>query len=62
MRAGKVRLILRNTGAAAVAVVLCCALNGCLVAGYTSGAGGWVWPGSLVATLVLLLAWWLMRR
>ena len=59
MRAGP---ILRKTGAAAVAAMFCCGLNGCLVAGYTSGAGWWVWPGSLVVTLVMVLVWWLMRR
>ena len=41
---------------------LCAALSGCLVAGYSAGEGWWVWPGSVVVSLLLLLAWWLTRR
>jgi hypothetical protein len=37
-------------------------LCGCLVAGYSSRGGWWIWPGSLVLTLVLVLAWLLTRR
>lgn len=44
------------------AAVVCLALSGCLVAGYTSAEGWWVWPGSLVITLVLVLVWLLSRR
>ena len=47
--------------AAAAALVLCCSLTGCLVAGYSSGGGFWVWPGSIVLTVVLLL-FFLLRR
>jgi hypothetical protein len=43
-------------------VLLCGTLSGCLVAGYSSQGGWWVWPGSLVATLVLALVWLLSRR
>jgi hypothetical protein len=46
----------------AAALVLCGSLSGCLVAGYTSQGGWWVWPGSLVVTLILLLAWLLTWR
>lgn len=42
--------------------VLCSPLTGCLVVGYTSQGGWWVWPGSLVVTLILVLAWLLTRR
>lgn len=42
--------------------VLCAGLSGCLVAGYSSQGGWWVWPGSLVMTLVLVLVWLLTRR
>jgi hypothetical protein len=42
--------------------VLCVALCGCLVAGYSSQGGWWVWPGSLVVTLVFVLVWLLTRR
>ena len=40
----------------------CCGLAGCLVAGYSSGGGFWVWPGSIVITLALILLWYLTRR
>lgn len=40
----------------------CAGLSGCLVAGYSSGSGWWVWPGSLIVTLVLVLVWLLSRR
>jgi len=36
-------------------------LCGCLVAGYSSGSGFWVWPGSLVITALLIL-FFLLRR
>jgi hypothetical protein len=42
--------------------MFCGALNGCLVAGYSAGEGWWVWPGSLVLTLILLLLFLLNRR
>jgi fatty acid desaturase len=44
------------------AAIVCCGLSGCLVVGYSSGSGWWVWPGSLVVTLLLFLAWFLSRR
>jgi hypothetical protein len=37
-------------------------LTGCLVAGYSSGSGFWVWPGSIGITLILLLLFFLSRR
>ena len=43
-------------------LVCCCGLAGCLVAGYSSGGGFWVWPGSIVITLALILLWYLTRR
>jgi hypothetical protein len=46
----------------AAALVLCGSLSGCLVVGYTSEGGWWVWPGCLVVTLILVLAWLLTRR
>ncbi len=47
---------LANTvGVAVGALFLCCTLTGCLVAGYSSGGGFWVWPGSVVLTLLVLL-------
>ncbi len=48
--------------ALAACLFLCSTLTGCLVVGYTSQGGWWVWPGSLVVTLILVLAWLLTRR
>ena len=48
-----------------LAVVLqlaCLNLSGCLVAGYSSGGGFWIWPGSLVITLLLVLFLFLRGR
>jgi hypothetical protein len=42
--------------------LFCAALPGCLVVSYSSGGGWWVWPGSLVVTVVLVLVWLLARR
>ncbi|MGA1984371.1 MAG: hypothetical protein ABSG84_18125 [Acidobacteriaceae bacterium] len=57
---------MRRTSKAAsilgVLLLLSTALPGCLVAGYTSQGGGWVWPGSFVLTLILLLVFLLSRR
>jgi protein-S-isoprenylcysteine O-methyltransferase Ste14 len=55
----------RTTKAASILgalLLLCTALPGCLVVGYSSQSGWWVWPGSLVLTLVLLLLFLLNRR
>jgi hypothetical protein len=49
-------------GMVAAVVALCVSLNGCLVMGFSSGGGFWMWPGSIVITLVLLLLFFLNRR
>lgn len=54
--------LLRNAVTVIVALLACAYLTGCLVAGYSSGSGFWVWPGSIVITLVLIVIWLLMRR
>jgi hypothetical protein len=54
--------IVKATGLCGVGLVVCSAVSGCLVAGYTSGGGWWVWPGSLVVTLILVLLFALGRR
>ena len=46
----------------AACLALCSMLSGCLVAGYSSGSGVWVWPGSIVITIVLILFYLLTRR
>ena len=52
----------KRAGIFVVALAVCLPLNGCLVAGYSSGSGWWVWPGSIVITLGLLLLFFLNRR
>ncbi len=37
------------------------ALSGCLVAGYRSGGGWFVWPGSFGFLIVLLLLFFFLR-
>jgi hypothetical protein len=37
-------------------------LSGCLVAGYSSGGGRFVWPGSLGLIVIVLLIVFLVRR
>jgi uncharacterized membrane protein (DUF485 family) len=37
-------------------------LTGCLVAGYSTGSGWYVWPGSIVITAILALIYFLTRR
>jgi hypothetical protein len=54
--------VFRSVLSAAVALGVCANLSGCLVAGYSSGGGFWIWPGSIVITLALVLLWWITRR
>jgi hypothetical protein len=37
-------------------------LSGCLVAGYSTGGGWFVWPGSLGLIVIVLLIVFLVRR
>jgi hypothetical protein len=37
-------------------------LSGCLVAGYSSGGGWFVWPGSLGLLVIIVLIVFLIRR
>jgi hypothetical protein len=37
-------------------------LTGCLVAGYSTGGGWYIWPGSIVLTLIAFVFYFLMRR
>jgi len=37
-------------------------LSGCLVAGYSSGEGWFVWPGSLGLLVIVVLIVFLIRR
>jgi hypothetical protein len=47
---------------AAAGLIACAGLAGCLVAGYSSEGGWWVWPGSLVVTAIILLLMYLRNR
>ncbi len=39
----------------------CSLLSGCLVVGYSSRSGAFVWPGGIGLLLLLLLLWFLFR-
>ncbi len=38
------------------------ALSGCLVAGYRTGGGWFVWPGSFGFLIIILLLFFFLRR
>jgi hypothetical protein len=46
----------------ASSLILCTPLTGCLVFGYTSNGGWFIWPGSITLLIVVLLLVWLLRR
>jgi hypothetical protein len=54
--------MLRAAAFAAAGMTACAGLAGCLVAGYSSQGGWWVWPGSLVVTAIILLLMYLRSR
>jgi hypothetical protein len=37
-------------------------LSGCLVAGYSSGGGGFIWPGGFGLVFLLLILFFVLRR
>jgi len=43
-------------------LVMMSGLSGCLVAGYSSRGGGFLWPGGLGLVVMILLVLFLMRR
>ncbi|HXE09398.1 MAG TPA: hypothetical protein VN612_15955 [Acidobacteriaceae bacterium] len=45
-----------------MSAVVCAGLSGCLVVSYSSESGWWVWPGSAIVTLAIVMLWWLTRR
>jgi hypothetical protein len=58
-----VLLLAFKTGAFAAAGLACAeTLSGCLVAGYSSGGGFFLWPGSIGLLVVVLLLIFLLRR
>jgi hypothetical protein len=46
----------------ASSLILCTTLTGCLVAGYSSSGGWFLWPGSISLLIVIALIIWLLRR
>ena len=45
----------------AALAVLTTSLSGCLVAGYSSSGGSYIWPGGLGLIVILLLAFFFLR-
>lgn len=52
----------KRVAQAVILLLSCFNLSGCLVGGYSSGGGFWIWPGSLVITLLLVLFLFLRGR
>ena len=46
----------------ATAIACSLGLTGCLVAGYSSNGGAFVWPGGLGLVVVILVVLFLLRR
>lgn len=61
MRRDDVVSRLRVSVAAVVGLLCAGALSGCLVAGYSSRGGAFVWPGGLGLVVMLLLVYFLLR-
>ncbi len=55
-------VVLKRMGVAALLLAIVEGLSGCLVAGYSSGGGFFVWPGSIAITVILLLIFFFLRR
>ncbi len=55
-------LIIKRIGATALLLALVGGLSGCLVAGYSSGGGFFIWPGSIAIMVILLLLFFFLRR
>lgn len=48
---------------ALLGLISCSALSGCLVAGFSSSGGGFIWPGGLgLVFMLLVVLWFLLRR
>ena len=57
------RNALRVLCAAVLTLIACSGLSGCLIAGYSSSGGAFIWPGGLgLAFLLLAVLWFLLRR
>ncbi len=54
--------LLTRLGTLFAASIATLGLSGCLVAGYSSGGGWFIWPGSLGLLVIVLVIVLLMRR
>ena len=54
--------VVRVMCAAALGLLPCSMLSGCLIAGYSSSGAGFIWPGGLGLLFVLGLLLWLLLR
>jgi hypothetical protein len=54
--------LVRGALTLASGLILGTTLTGCLVAGYTSSGGWFLWPGSISLLIVIGLIVWLLRR
>jgi hypothetical protein len=57
----KQRSAVRSLMALAVVLLSTVPLTGCLVMGYSSGGGFFIWPGSLALLVVLALLYFFLR-
>ncbi len=53
---------MRAAWIAVLTMVGAAGLSGCLVAGYSTTGGPFIWPGGLGVVIVLLLIFFLLRR
>lgn len=60
-RSSRLRCAARPACVLALAPLLGLTLSGCLVVGYSSRGGFFIWPGSLVLLLILALLYFLLR-
>ncbi|MGI4853804.1 MAG: hypothetical protein ACRYF4_07145 [Janthinobacterium lividum] len=53
----------RVLSSACLGLISCSALSGCLVAGFSSSGGAFIWPGGLgLVFMLLVVLWFLLRR
>ena len=54
--------VMRAVCAAALGLLPCSMLSGCLIAGYSSSGAGFIWPGGLGLLVMLAFLLWLVLR
>ncbi len=57
-----VRSAARAAGVAVAGLLTAMSLSGCLVAGYSSRGGGFIWPGGFGLVILVLLLLFFLRR